>query len=194
MKLTCNPHGKVMKLLGGCNPGTASGGAGARARSIGARLRVRLGSGQEGQSLVEFAAVLPLLILMVLGMCSISLALIAYQQLGEAVSYATLVVLAPANGTLNGGDPCASVAASVTSQLPSWNASNFHYTVTFWDTSGTAHSSGALAGPSPSCSSIHTDMTSGKAVQVTVTYQYTWFYLRNFDPGNLSRSQTAIVD
>ena len=197
MEPESNPHGRVMKLRRGLKRGAGPGGAGVEGRSLCARLRAWLGRNAEGQSIVEFAFVLPLLVLTVFGICSIAMGTIAYQQLGSAVSNAAENGLAVERSALTSGDPCAAAASSITAKLPSWNKSNFTYTVVIYNgpiTAPVANSSGALAGPSPSCTGLYADMTELDPATLTVTYQYNWYYLgKLFGAGKLTQSRTVNV-
>jgi hypothetical protein len=59
-----------------------SGDAGARKKSLLGRIRRGLWSGEEGNALVELAFVAPIVMLLLTGVASFSMALYSYQQLG----------------------------------------------------------------------------------------------------------------
>src|ERR1039458_2035151 len=86
MKRLSNLRGQARLLLHGFCRVTVTCRASARARSIGGRLRAFLCSDGEGQSLVEFAVVLPILLMVLTFMFSISMAMISYEQLSSAVA------------------------------------------------------------------------------------------------------------
>jgi Flp pilus assembly protein TadG len=162
---------------------------------MGGRFRALLCSGVEGQTLVEFAVVLPMLLMVVTFMFSISMAMINYEQLNTATANAALLQLATARNVLT--DPCSSIQTSITNSLPTWTASKFTYTVTIQNSSGTNVTYGPTAGSGFSCTGAATvlsaDSTATPAT-LTVSYTYSWLpvYLQKMT-GNLSVVQPVTV-
>jgi len=195
MKVQKNEHGQTEVLPRGLNRVAAASQTSVKNRSIGGRLRISFRCGDEGQSLIEFAVVLPVFLLLITGMFSVVMAVMSYEQLGEA-TFAGSQVLQNGRGMLSNGDPCASVATAVTASLPTWTATQFTYTVTITDSTGTPSSSGALVGPSPTCTSLYTSMANNEPATLTVSYSYTWMPTYLWNPGTslLSRSQTVSVE
>jgi len=161
-------------------------------RSFAGRVRAFLRRGDEGQSVVEFALVLPLLMTILFCMYSLTMVLYNYQQLEYATSVAAQQVGA-SRGTQS--DPCNIVVTDVTAALPSWTASKFTYTVSITGSTGTATVYGPTTGSSFSCTAGEALMWMNKPISVGVSYQYTWIpaYLVKMS-GNLSTSETVITD
>jgi TadE-like protein len=170
MNLEKESHGRgKMKVPGGwcqrCSSSvriekhpTSSGGASEK-RSIFARIRSLKGSGTDGSALVEMAVTLPLMMLIMTGIFSFSIALYQKLELAEAVSNGGRV-LAVDRGDI---DPCSTVASAIYATTPSLNKANL--TLTF-----------VLNGVStgPSCSGIgaspNSNMVQGGTAQVSASY------------------------
>ena len=161
-------------------------------RSFAGRVIALLRSGDEGQSIVEFALVLPLLMTILFCMYSLTMALYQYQQLEYATFFAAQQVGA-GRGLLK--DPCNTVATTVAAALPSWTASKFTYTVFITNSSGTSNKYGPTAGSGFSCTAGAANMSANQPITVGVSYQYTWIpaYLVNMS-GNLTTSETVLAD
>jgi Flp pilus assembly protein TadG len=148
--------------------------------------------GDEGSSLVEFAMVLPLMMLVLTGAASFCMALYNIQQLGNATA-STSQLLGAEAGLIS--DPCASAVSSMIASLPNWTASKLTYTVTITDSSGTAHSYGPTLGSTFTCTAGSTEMDSNEPVTLTVSYAYTWFPIFDFSPSsNLAASESALME
>jgi Flp pilus assembly protein TadG len=161
-------------------------------------LRAHLRGGEEGNALVEFALVAPLMLLLMTGMFSVVMALMNYQQLGNAVNTASQQVMAARS---NGSDPCAAVVSTVTTVLPSWTASKFTYTVQIYTTATASTTYGPTAGSSFSCTAGEANLTPDYPAAITVSYAYTWLPVMwsRWAPvlhlsGNLKASAVTIVD
>lgn len=147
--------------------------------------------GEEGAALLEFAITLPVLMTVLTGTASFSLALYTLQQIGNATSTAAQL-LGAEQGLIT--DPCATVVTSVTNSLPNLTATSITYTVSITDSGGTAHSQTAT-GSTFSCKSLATDMTPNEPVTVTVSYPYQWLPILAFSPkSGLSSSETALEE
>jgi Flp pilus assembly protein TadG len=199
MKMVSGLHERVMARLRGLGPAAASCGASAEIRSANCRLRDRfcfaLHRGDEGQSLVELALSLPILLLLLTGTFSISMALFTYEELGQAVFVASQTVQ-DGRGYALDSDPCAVIATSVTNALPNWPPANFTYTLQVY-TSGTAYVQfGPQGQTSFTCPSGAGDLTQNQQAILTVNYKYTWIpaYLLNLGTGTLSQSRSVMVE
>jgi len=195
MKRLRNLHGQARPFLHGYFRAAAACRANKKARSIGGRLRALLCSDVEGQSMVEFGFVLPMLLMVVTFMFSISMAMISFEQLNTATANAALQQLATARNVL--ADPCNSIQTSVTTSLPSWNAAKFTYTVTIQNSSGTNVTYGPTTGSGFSCTAAATVLsadTTSTPASLTVSYTYSWMpvYLQKMS-GNLSVTQPVTV-
>jgi Flp pilus assembly protein TadG len=156
------------------------------------------GHGEEGTALLEFAITLPLLMIVLLGTASFSLALYYLQQIGNATSSAAMAVGGEA-GLFPNNDPCAAAKSFVTQSLPNLTPSSLSLTLTITDTSlGTDTYTGT--GSSFSCSTAPS-MEANYPVTLTVSYSYSWLPIPHFatlkgftfvPSGNLASTQTAI--
>ena len=174
------------------NPGAGPDRIRGRAWFGAGRARSRRFFSEEGSALVEFAVVLPLLITLLSGSASFSLALYSFQQLGNTTATATQLVAAE-QGLIT--DPCAAAVTSVTSTLPNWAASKMTYTLALTDANGAAHTFGPTTGNSFSCTSGAADMAANEPITLTVSYQYTWFPILDFSPSsNLTVTQSALME
>jgi Flp pilus assembly protein TadG len=203
MKMLNNDRQQAMVLMRGLNRAAGSRGVRAGIRAIGRLVRARHRCGEEGGALVEFALVFPLMLVLMTGMFSVVMAVMNYQQLGNATNGAAQQLIT-ARG--NVADPCAVVVTAVTGTLPSWTTSKFTYTVTLTNSAGTATTYGPTAGSGFSCTAGAAVLTSGTGAEgqpasVTVTYQYTWLPIMwsGWAPvlnlsGNLRASAAVLVD
>ena len=143
--------GQVRAIRQGFCRAAASGRAGAKTRSAGGRLRAFLRSGSEGQSLAEFAIALPMLLMVLTFMFSMTMAMITYEQLINAVNVASTQILYNAL-VVSGGDPCASIQTMIDSTLPSsFDRSKLTFTVTIQNSSGQTVTYGPTTGAGFSC-------------------------------------------
>lgn len=148
--------------------------------------------GEQGSALVEMSVTLPLLVTVLTGSASFSLALYSFQQLGNVTS-TSVQLLGAEQGLIT--DPCATAVSSVTTALPNWTASKVTYTLTITDSSGTAHTFGPTSGSSFSCTSGASEMAANEPVSLKVAYQYTWFPILDFSPSsNISVTQSALME
>jgi Flp pilus assembly protein TadG len=184
VETTAAPGGRKMKIGYGLRRQ-----ASLLARRLARKLLFR---GEEGAALIEMAITLPLLMTVLTGTASFSLALYYLQQLGNATSTATQL-LGAEQGLIT--DPCATVVTSITGSLPNWTASKLTYTVTITNSSGTATTFGPTAGSTFSCTAGAADMAPNEPVTVTVTYTYSWLPVLKFSPSsNLTSSETALAE
>lgn len=136
-------------------------------------------SGDDGQSLVEFGLVLPLLLLVLSGIFSFGIVFNQFQILTNATNDSARAFALSANGgatsttsSAPNGDPCAYVNTIVLADAPSLNSSNLKYTIVYTVTSTTTSTTYTGTGSSaPTCAGI--TMNSGDTVQVTVKYPVT---------------------
>ncbi len=147
---------------------------------------------EEGTALVEFAFVAPILVAVLTGVMSFSMALYTVHKLSSATSVAVSLVAAK-NGLAT--DPCATAATSVTGSLPSWTAGNFTYTMWITDASWTSHQFGPTAGSGFTCASGVGAEYQGYPIVLQVQYQYSWFPILNFSPSSqLTSTHGATAD
>ncbi|MDR3750936.1 MAG: TadE/TadG family type IV pilus assembly protein [Terracidiphilus sp.] len=163
-----------------------------RPRSFPGRICALLRRGNEGQSVVEFALIMPLLATVLFGMYSLTMALYNYQQLSYA-AFTAAQQAGAGRGLLS--DPCATVASTITAALPTWTTTKFTYAVTITNSTGTATLYGPTTGSSFSCTAGAAVMAQNEPLTVGVSYQYSWIpaYLLKLS-GNLSTTETVLVD
>jgi Flp pilus assembly protein TadG len=146
---------------------------------------------EEGGALVEFAVTIPLMMTVLTGTASFSMALYYLQQLGNATSTAVQLVGAEQGLTT---DPCATAVTSVTDSLPSWNAKVLTYTLTITNSSGTATTYGPTEGSSFSCTAGASELAPNEPVTLTVSYTYSWLPVYKFSPSSpLASTDTAMA-
>jgi hypothetical protein len=125
--------------------------------------------GEEGQSMVEFALVLPVLMIVLTGICSFGIALNQYMVLTNATNAgARAFALSRGQTTpaLAGTNPCAYAVQTVENAAPSLNASNMTFTI-LYTPSGTTNG-GSATTYSTSCSGL--SLKTADMVQVKVAY------------------------
>jgi len=136
-------------------------------------LPYRLAAGTEGQSMLEFAFVLPILLLVMTGIIQFGLMLNQYQVLTNAVS-AGARAFSLARGLKNTSgtavDPCAYSYSTLTNAGSSlnWTRSGVTVTATYTPANGDSVSTYSLTSTSASCASLN--MTSGDNVELQVSY------------------------
>jgi Flp pilus assembly protein TadG len=156
----------------------------------------RLARNEQGGSLVEFALVLPVLLLLVTGFTTFGLALNNYLELTEATGIgAQQLAILRGNTT----DPCAQAAAIVTGTVSNLAPASMTFVFTL---NGTNYpSSGTYSGTNASCSSSSTttgaagNLVQGQSATMTVGYPCSLaVYGINYAPTcNLTAKVTEIV-
>jgi Flp pilus assembly protein TadG len=159
MKIAGDLHRQVVALRRYLPRFAAASRTSVKARSIGGRLRASFRGGDEGQALVEFAVVLPLLLLLMTGVFWFGIALYNYQQMCAAVSQG---VVALAEGQNIGTNPCTNAVTIVTTDTQGMIPNNNSLSVTIYE--------GGSAIAAASCA---TTLPSGTQVEMLATYQYT---------------------
>ncbi len=121
--------------------------------------------GQRGSALVEFALILPALLLITTGIMIFGVAMNNYLQLTNAVSVGARSVSTYAGQTL---DPCAVASNAVIGAAPGLNGSllTFNYTFNGVPQSGTTCASTSLTTGAAS------NLASGSTVTVTASYPF----------------------
>lgn len=119
---------------------------------------------EEGSALVEMAVVLPVMMLMITGVCSMGVILNNYLVLTNAVQTGAMQLAISAGES--GIDPCNLAATSIVAAAPTLKAANITYTFSL---------NGTPAGPftgtaASTCSSDSSDLVAGTTVTVTAQY------------------------
>ncbi len=127
-------------------------------------VRARLSRKEKGQSLVEFALVLPLLLLVVTGITTFGLLINNYLALTDAVSTGARYLAINRGQTT---DPCALTATTVENAAPYLTPANLQFKITL-SNSAIAYSGTTCAGtPTTGAPS---NLKAGQPAIVTVTY------------------------
>lgn len=150
------------------------------------RLRGDSGSGTEGGAIVEMALALPLILLIMTGIFSFSIALYQKLQLAEAVGNAGRQ-LAVARGSI---DPCQDATNNIYTAAPGLTQSNITLTFTI---NGTNYGSGVTTCPGPG-GTKNTDMVQGQTAVIQATYPTTVFaYGAQFGNITLGSQITEVI-
>lgn len=164
----------------------------------------KLGGGRnEGSALVEMAVVVPLMMVLITGMCSMGLSLNSYLALSHAADVgARYIALSQGNFTNGASNPCAMGATQIQAAGPTLVPAKISYTIALTPTSSgttTTFSSSNGAGSFGSGSSCGTsgtgDMGSGGGtVSVTLSYPVQ-LLIFGWSPAtlNLQASTTEII-
>jgi Flp pilus assembly protein TadG len=173
MKRLSKLHGRALKFASGFCRATAPGRAGARALNTGSRLRALLRSGSDGQSLVEFALVVPVLALLLTGVFWIGINMCNYLALNDAVEvgarYLAIEGNTTGNSTNNLADPCQAVFTQMMGSASTLDPSKISVSYTF---------NGSTIGPfigtaANTCPSDSGSFGSGGTFTIVATYPCT---------------------
>ena len=136
------------------------------------QLAILRADGDEGAALVEFALMLPILMMVLLGMFNLGVMLNQYLQLTNAVGIGGQALAVARGNTTN---PCSLVFSAVENAAPTLTPSQLSFNLTL---NGTAF--GPYAGNNATgCSSSSTttgaagDLVAGQSITLTVTYPCT---------------------
>jgi Flp pilus assembly protein TadG len=131
--------------------------AGVKARLADGRLSLRLRSGDEGQSLVELALILPIMFALITGILSIGMAYFSQQSLSQGVGSAAQHLTTIRQTTT---DPCADTLSALELAAPTISPSSLTLKVTM---NGTPYTG-------TSCSGAQSNLLPGVPVTVYATY------------------------
>jgi len=112
---------------------------------------------RQGQSLVEFSLIMPVLFLAMTGMLSFGMTMHDYLVLTNGVNSGAQILSMSRGQT---ADPCATASAAVQSAAPSLTTANLSYTISVNGTSYTG----------TSCAAGAANMLQGTTAKVTVGY------------------------
>lgn len=132
-----------------------------KSRSRGRLSLALLCRGERGSALVEFALILPMMLMLTTGLLVFGVAMNNYLQLTNAVSIGARALAVDA-GTTAGADPCAAGVTAIENAAPALTPGNLTFTFTL---NGTAY-------PQVSCNTTAAanNLSSGTTVTVTATY------------------------
>jgi hypothetical protein len=150
---------------------------------------------EDGNALVEFAMVAPVMLMIMMGIIVIGSTMSNYLQLIEATASAARTVAVSRSNTLN---PCNTVASAVSSGAPLLNSSNLTYTLALNNSAGTNLGTYGPKTGSLTCSSASytsgapSYLQQGGSAVVTVTYPCNLsIYGKNYWSGCTLQAQTT---
>jgi Flp pilus assembly protein TadG len=133
-----------------------------RKRPIGSKTQNLFRSNDRGSALVEMAVALPVMMMMLTGIFSFSMALYQKLLLAEALSSGGRVLAADRGDT----DPCQAATTAIYTAAPALNPNNITLTYTL---GGVSYSPGTTSCPGPS-GAANSNMTAGGTAQIQATY------------------------
>ena len=156
-------------MVGICRAG-APRRVNAKARSIASRLRMRLLGDDKGQAIVEFALMLPILLMILTGIIGVSFAIFNWQSLNQGTDAAARYLADEgetnnSNGDSKMTDPCSAAFAQITNLTAGLDPSQITVTYTF-----NGNNIGTFKGTSANtCAGDQSYLGSGN-ITVTTTY------------------------
>jgi len=156
----------------------ASLGASIEIRSLGERVRAHLrASNERGQSVVELALCLPILLLIMMGIFTFGIAINNYMMLNYAVSVGGRLLAVSRGQTTN---PCADTAAAVYGAAPILVPANLSFTIVL---NGNTYTGTSCQSASTTTGAAG-NLAMGTTAQVTATYPCNLTVLGvNYAPG-----------
>jgi Flp pilus assembly protein TadG len=130
----------------------------------------RLLFGEDGGPLVEMGMVLPMMMVLVTGMCAFGLSLNNYIELTSAVGNAGQYLQQTAQTT---SDPCADVATAVKNIAPNLGPKSISLSLTMTNSGGTSTKTDTGTANSFSCSGDKSYLSTGGNITVAATYPCT---------------------
>lgn len=117
---------------------------------------------ESGQALVEMAICLPVLLLIVMGLCMFGIAMNNYIALTAATSSGTRALSVNRGGT---SDPCQLVSSTVPASAPLLKSASLTYSLALTPSGGTT-----ATYTGTTCTGAVSNLLSGATAKVTVTY------------------------
>jgi len=154
---------QAMPLKRDRNRNAASSGLGVPPKSLIRGIRALLRAGDQGSAVLEFALILPMMLLLTTVILVFGIAMNNYLQLTNAVSIGARTLAISAQMTL---DPCATASSAITAAVPNLTPSKFTFSYVM---NGTAYS-GTSCSSSSVTSGAARNLSSGSTVSVTATY------------------------
>jgi Flp pilus assembly protein TadG len=161
MKNKFELHGQPEAHKRGWNRSASAAQRGSR--SLGRQIHAQLRSGEQGNAIIEFALILPVMLLLTTGIMVFGIAMNNYLQLNNAVSVGARTLAISAQLTL---DPCATASSAITSAVPNLTPSKFTFSYVM---NGTTYTGTTCASASVSDGAAG-NLASGTTVSVTATY------------------------
>lgn len=138
-----------------------------------------------GQSLIEFALVLPLFMTVLLGMFAFGIAFNNWERMTEATSIGARTVAISRGQTL---DPCQTAVQAIEAAAPNLTPDNLTFSFSF---NGVSYA-GTSCGSSSSTTGAAGNLVQGQTAELTVTYPCSLMILNsNFAPSCTLHAQTT---
>lgn len=161
MKISRGVCGQVPLSVRAMSRAVVARGVRCEKLSVARRIRATVCAGNEGGSLVEFALVLPMMMVLITGMFSFGIILNQYLVLTHAVDTGARLLAVSAGQT---SDPCSTASAQITASAPTLSSKGLAYSYVI---GGSPYSGTTCTGvPATGAGSL----TSGTTVLVTATY------------------------
>jgi Flp pilus assembly protein TadG len=160
--------------------------------SLGHRMRMLIHAGEQGSALVEFALILPMLLMLTTGLLVFGVAMNNYLQLTHAVNMAARTVsldgheASAAPSSYPTSDPCSVASTAVMNAVPGLQSANMTFSYNF----------NGIPASSTSCADAAGNLVSHTNVTVTATYPLNLsIYGKVFNQSNavLQASATELV-
>ena len=142
----------------------ASTGSPIAPRSLGARLHAMVRNRDEGSALVEFALILPMLLLITTGILIFGVAMNNYMQLTNAVSMGARTVSTYSQLTK---DPCSVASTAIIAAAPGLSSSKLTFNFTF---NGVSYPNQSSCNSTSVNTGAAGSLASGSTVTVNATY------------------------
>ena len=139
-----------------------------------------------GQSLVEFALTLPVLLLVLTGIATISIAMSNYLMLTEATSVGARALAVSRAQTI---DPCATVAQAVYQALPHFTQAQFTFAFVF---NGVNYTGTSCSSTSPTTGAAG-NLKQGTPATITITYPCNLVAYKYTDACSMLAQTTEVV-
>ena len=149
-------------------------------------VRRRLSQREEGQSLVEFALTVPVLLLVVTGIAAFGIAFNNYMMLTEATSVGARQLTVSRGQTL---DPCNTLSTAVYAAAPMLKKTSLTFTISLNGSSYTGTS--CSSGSSTSGAAAHMVLGTNAVVTVTYPVSVTVYGMKVIPAGSLLTAQTT---
>jgi len=127
MNMLNDLHARAVALICAFDSAVPTSKASCQSRSAGMRVHTRLRTDDEGSNLVEFALILPLLLMFLTGIFSIGAAFEHHQALWQAVGVGAQQLSQSRDSSV---DPCAETFAAITGVAPNLDPVKLNLTIT----------------------------------------------------------------
>jgi Flp pilus assembly protein TadG len=164
MEIDIDSHGEALAPARSVGPALSKALLRVRPRLLGRRARAFLHLGERGSAVVEFALILPMLLLLTTGLLVFGVAMNNYLQLTNAVSVGARTLAINASMTK---DPCSVGSSAITSAAPALDPTKFTFSFTL---NGTAYNNQSSCSSASTSTGAAGNLASGTVVSVTATY------------------------